>query len=612
VIQHVVHCGPLPAIAGATCTLNPAKPHRDVILDLSGIERSMGLDLAPIVHDLVLVGAYVLLADGALSRGNKDEPLAKKWHRDIVLRVPVTDPDLWRSASGALVDLLQWATDDTWHLEFRKGEDGGQLTLNLEAASSDKASCVALFSGGLDSLAGALRLYDDGEKPVLASHWTTDSGRINREKVVGQLRLDKPRWRFPNVALHTMRAPSGGNAKEYTQRSRGVLYLSLGVGVALQFGLDRLIVPENGVTSLNLEQSAQSVGAMRSRTTHPKTIALYRALLTSLGIGVSIETPFFDSTKGEVIKEAVARGGDDLAHLTVSCAHAMWSHSNEPHCGTCSQCVDRRFAGLWAGWDDATEAQQHAVDLFRDPLPAGEAATYSEQYVRFATDVLEMSRDTFIARKDVFRAVEDADDPTTELLRIHAVVRRHAEQISAAITDVWGQNQKDYLAGRLPGDGLLARIGSLGFRKADWLQCADRIVEVITPGLRKQFASSQPADEHEFQIAVDALQTAARLNLEREFPTVSYALIGTRPDFSTWANPDSLEPDLFIELKLVRTRAQVRKVVDEILADIPKYTQRGRKALFMVYDNGGFIADDRALAAPLEAQGEVRVTVLRR
>lgn len=610
-IQHIVHCGPLPATAGATCILNPLKPKRDVILDLSGIERSTGLDVAPVVHDLVVVGAYVLLADGALSRGDKDDPLAKKWHRDIVLRVPVNDPALWGAASHALVELLQWATDDSWHLEFRKGDDASQLTLNLEAASTERATCVALFSGGLDSLAGALRLYDEGDRPVLASHWTTDSGRINREAVVSRLRLAKPGWRFPNAVLHTMRAPSGGEAKEYTQRSRGVLYLSLGVGVALQFGLDRLVVPENGVTSLNLEQSAQSVGAMRSRTTHPKTIALFCALLASLGIGVSIETPFFDSTKGEVIKEAIARGGEDLAQRTVSCAHAMWSSSIRPHCGTCSQCVDRRFAGLWAGWDDAKEGAQHSVDLFRDSLPAGEAATYSEQYIRFATDVLEMSRDMFIRRKDVFRAVEDADDPTSELLRIHSVIGRHAEQINSAITDVWAVNQKDYLAGRLPGDGLLARIGSLVFRKADWLQCAERIIERITPGLRKQFASARPANENAFQTTVDALQSAARLDLEREFPTVSYAVIGTRPDFSAWANPNSAEPDLFIELKLVRTKAQVRTVTDEILADIPKYTQRGRKALFLVYDSGGFIADDRAFAAPLEAMGEVRIAVLR-
>jgi len=135
---------------------------------------------------------------------------------------------------------------------------------------------------------------------------------------------------------------------------------------------------------------------------------------------------------------------------------------------------------------------------------------------------------------------------------------------------------------------------------------------VLEPALRKQFAARQPANEAELQIAMDALQTAARINLQREFPTVSYALIGTRPDFSAWADPNSQEPDLFVEVKLIRNRGEVRTVTDELLADIPKYTARARKALMLVYDTGGFISDDRSFSAPLEGLGEVRVAVLRR
>lgn len=609
--QQVIHCGPPPVVASANCTLNPSRPGRDVILDLSGIEVAAGHDLLPIVRDLVLVSAYLLLADGAITRGRKNDPLATRWRRDLFLHIPVSDPHRWNGARGELIELLEFATDDSWAFDFRLAGEEQQLTLNLASTGDESPTCVALFSGGLDSLAGALRLVDSGERPVLASHWTTESGRTHREAVVGALRTRKPGWRFPNPSLHTVRAREAGDAAEYTQRSRGILYLSLGVGVALQAGLERLVIAENAVTSLNLEQSRQSVGAMRSRTTHPKTISLFRGLLSRLGIDVSIDTPFFDCTKGEVAQEAIARGGEDLAHLTVSCARGLFATREQPHCGTCSQCVDRRFAGVWAGWNDATEVTQHSVDLFRDSLQAGEAATYAEQYIRFATDVLNMSVDAFVSQKDVFRAVEDADDPASELRRIHAVVRRHSEQVDSAFSEVWRRNHRDLLAGRLPADGLLARIGRLDYRKPDWTRCADRIVEVLEPALRKQFATSKPASEAELQVAIDALQTAARINLQREFPTVSFALIGTRPDFSAWANPDSPEPDLFVEVKLIRARREVTSVTDELLADIPKYTARARKALLLVYDTGGFIADDGVFATPLEELGEVRVAVLR-
>jgi hypothetical protein len=66
-----------------------------------------------------------------------------------------------------------------------------------------------------------------------------------------------------------------------------------------------------------------------------------------------------------------------------------------------------------------------------------------------------------------------------------------------------------------------------------------------------------------------------------------------------------------VEVKLIRARSDIRKSTDEILADIPKYTARRRSALFLVYDAGGFIADDDAFAAQFEPLGPVRIRVLR-
>ena len=381
----------------------------------------------------------------------------------------------------------------------------------------------------------------------------------------------------------------------------------------MQLGLDRLVVPENGVTSLNLEQSFQSIGAMRSRTTHPKTIALFRLLLEALGVDVKVETPLSDSTKADVIKEAVARGGEDLAHKTVSCGRSMWKSRIQPHCGTCSQCVDRRFAGIAAGWSDDVENAQHEVDIFRDALPDGDAATYPEQYVRFSSEILDLSLDGFTGRKDVWRAAEYAEDVQAEIVRIHKLVVRHSEQAAGVIAAVWQRNLRDFLGGRLPTIGLIARLGSLDFLKEPWERCAARIVEVLTPGLRKQFAKAPPANEAELQVAIDALQTSAKLNLIREYPTVSFALSGTRPDVSGDASGADEVASLFLEVKLIRTRAQVGSVTDEILADIPKYTRQNRKALFLVYDAGHFIPDDLKFSEPLESQGrsQVKVAVLR-
>ena len=607
----LIHCGPPPAVAGADVFLNPASPGRQVILDHTGVEGSAGAELPAMARDLLTVGAYVFLADGAVQRASPRDPLAKGWRRTLDLHVPVEDPACWNAASGALVDLLEFATDDSWSFVFREASPERQLRLNLVApVDGPHPTCVSLFSGGLDSLAGALHLVDQGELPILASHWTTGTGRTFKDDVLEKLRAARPGWRFPNQTLRTMRAPGAGDAPEMTQRSRGALYLNLGVAVALQASLNRLVIPENGVTSLNLAQSGQSVGAMRSRTTHPKTLSLYQRFLAALGLAVAVETPFMNSTKADVIAEAVARGGEDLAHATVSCSRAMFKRRVVPHCGTCSQCVDRRLAGLAAGWADDSEVGQYVVDLFRDPLDDGPATMYPEQYIRFAVEAREYTLDGLAQVQDVWRAVEDSDDPASELARIHELVTRHSEQAFGAYRAALNANLDAFLSGRLPPTGLFRRIGKLDHLREPWERLADRIAELVAPAVRKAFVGRPPAVEVDVQREIDVALTGARLNLEREFPTVSYGPVGTRPDFSNATSADERdEPALFVEVKLVRSRSEVRTATDEMLADIPKYTSHGRSALFLVYDAGGFIADEETFAR--QFSGPVRLRVLR-
>lgn len=606
-----IHCGPPPRAAGADIDLNPAAPGRTVILDHRGVEGRSGGDFPAVARDLLTVGAYVFLADGAVRRATPRDPLAKGWRRELRLLIPVEEPARWAAAAAALVDLLEFATDDSWAFEFRQADVTRQLALGLvDPVEGPDPTCVALFSGGLDSLAGALRLIDLGERPLLASHWTTGTGRSFKDDVLDRVRTARPVWRLPNQTLRTVRAPGSGEASEMTQRSRGALYLNLGVAAAIQAGLRRVVVPENGITSLNLAQSGQSVGAMRSRTTHPKTLRLHRGLLAALGLDMAIETPFVDTTKADIIAEAVSRGGEDLAHAAVSCSRAMFKRKTLPHCGTCSQCVDRRLAGLAAGWDDAVESQQHLVDLFRDPLEAGPPAMYAEQYLRFAVDAVEYSIDELAQLQDVWRAVEDSDDPAVEISRIHVLVNRHGRQALGAYQKALGTNLGDWLGGRLPPTGLFSRIGALEHLREPWQRLADRIADIVGPAARKAFVNKPPRIEDDVQRAIDTALTGACANLEREFPTVSYGPVGTRPDFSNANSADEAgEPALFVEVKLVRSRADVRKCTDEILADIPKYTQRRRSALFLVYDAGDFIADDEAFASLFS--GPVRIRVLR-
>ena len=58
-----------------------------------------------------------------------------------------------------------------------------------------------------------------------------------------------------------------------------------------------------------------------------------------------------------------------------------------PHCGQCSQCVDRRFAILAAGLEQEDPAEAYKVDLFTGERSPGPGRELALAYVRSASDI---------------------------------------------------------------------------------------------------------------------------------------------------------------------------------------------------------------------------------
>ncbi len=76
--------------------------------------------------------------------------------------------------------------------------------------------------------------------------------------------------------------------------------------------------------------------------------------------------------------------------------------------------------------------------------------------------------------------------------------------------------------------------------------------------------------------------------------------------------PDFILPrlSLALEVKLIKTGARVREVIDEINADIASYSRRYRKIFFVVYDLGN-IRDELEFKQDLEDPGNVAVIVVK-
>ena len=200
---------------------------------------------------------YVYAADSAIGRGSKtDAQLGARWRRSLSFVVPVRRPNLWKSAavSSALRDLLGFMSDDTYTFEFRPLDVRPKVQSYLEFSGEDIESFspdeVVLFSGGIDSFAGAVeRLAADGKSVALVSHRSATKIASTQTELVASLRARFGRSRILHIpVLVTLDERLG---RESTHRTRSFLFASLGAATARLFGLDRLSFFENGVVSMN-------------------------------------------------------------------------------------------------------------------------------------------------------------------------------------------------------------------------------------------------------------------------------------------------------------------------------------------------------------------------
>jgi len=125
---------------------------------------------------------------------------------------------------------------------------------------------------------------------------------------------------------------------------------------------------------------------MLSRSTHPYYLQLVEDLMRHVvgREGLTIRNTLLFKTRKEVMEIIASSGHPELLQETVSCAHVQGKTKVQPHCGTCSQCIDRRFASIAAGLEGHDLASRYEKDIFIDPLKEGEERTHAENYVRFA------------------------------------------------------------------------------------------------------------------------------------------------------------------------------------------------------------------------------------
>ena len=435
-------------------------PNRNIELRLHDISKRMLTNLPGLVIDLLELAAYVYSADWATSRGGEaSRGMGAEWRRRFRFVIPVRRPELWSSTPvlEALSETLGFLTDDEYQFEFEehRGSPPGvqeYLELGDEATGRFEPDEVVLFSGGLDSLAGVVDVVlGQGKRAALVSHHSADKVVARQKQLVAKLREIAPGrlLHFP-VLLRKRESLS----KEYTLRSRSFVYASLGAAVGRMLGKHRILMCENGIVSLNLPIARQLVGARASRTTHPKALACFGLLFEMLfGESACVDNPFFWKTKAEVVKIVGDHSCSHLLASTISCSHVYQMNKKQPHCGECSQCIDRRFGVLGAGLETEDPEGQYRLKLLVDEWKAGEPRTLAESYIRFAVDARNASVEAFYAKfaGEISRAVQSLPgDRDTNARQVVDTQKRHAASVFSILEKEVARRASGLLDGSLP------------------------------------------------------------------------------------------------------------------------------------------------------------------
>ena len=305
--------------------------------------------------DFLYTTFYIYLTDILLPR---EKTAVDNWSRDIKLNIPVSNPSLWNANKEILIEALNFLTGDIWEFEFYH-LDTDYFKVDKLDFNTLEINEICLLSGGLDSLVGAIDLVSKENNILFISHFGGKSARQDYQRKI----FDTLRNKNKNIYLSQFHVESNdafyrdfNNAKQewkniydINQRARSILFLGFQIFNAINFNLKNIIVPENGLISINLPLNESRSTSNSTKTTHPYFFGKLEDFMNSLEIQIKIDNPYKFCTKGEMLDKCEDKSlMEKLLEDTISCshnAHNVWwtrASNNELNCGYCIPCIIRR------------------------------------------------------------------------------------------------------------------------------------------------------------------------------------------------------------------------------------------------------------------------------
>lgn len=420
--------------------------------------------------DFIEIASYVFAADRMTKRGALSDPgFGAEWRRDFRLVIAVRDVSFWSGAGvkETLAEALSFLSEDTWRFEFVENRHPIPLQQYLKGLKEEDSyasggTSIVLFSGGLDSLAGAVHeLRHTNRHVVLVSHLNVPGIGPRQKMLANELAAAYP-GRVTHVWVNN--SLTGKLDSEATQRTRSFFFTAMAAVAAHIKTADSIRFYENGVMSVNLPIATQVVGARSSRSTHPRSLHLLNRVVEMITLHpIKIDNPFIWMTKIEVVKELAGTKQAKLITSSVSCTRARTVNRRyQPHCGTCVQCLHRRISTLAGDAAELDESEGYESDFLRDPREDGDDRVMALETINLALDCASMSERDFINQfvgpvswvLQAFPATE-RDDVAKKIIDLF---RRHGVAVRQLLVDAAKPMLPDVIDGTLPPDSLLALV----------------------------------------------------------------------------------------------------------------------------------------------------------
>jgi hypothetical protein len=300
---------------------------------------------------------------------------------------------------------------------------------------------LALFSGGLDSLIGAIDLVEAGFRPLFVSH-AGDGAASAAQRTC----FDGLQKRYSGRSIERLRLAMGfpkrlirGSDPEDTTRGRSFLFFALAVFAGT--GLDdsfTVHVPENGLIAVNVPLDPLRLGSNSTRTTHPFYMARWNELLVALGVEGTVRNPYWDKTKGEMVAScANPKLLRDLIPASLSCSSptkGRYRGHGIEHCGYCLPCIIRRAAlakALGMGSDPTTYG---VPDLTSGILDTTRAEGQQVRSFQFAIERLRAR--PALAEILIHKPGPLSDETPERQLALAGVYRRGMDEVAAVLRAV--------------------------------------------------------------------------------------------------------------------------------------------------------------------------------